>query len=276
MISLGMTRRTMAYGNLWKCCWLLVLVACHPGETTPQAPVPKRSDFIACAHEVEFPSISRLIEAYPDHLSHSCDQGIVWKDGTIMPWDDHREKTFEELEQDADLEDMFTFAYPRGVATFQENVDPGRIRNEAFFKKMYGETPAAVEARLAKVDWFGTTLKVTTVNGVDKALVRVALRLKTIPAYKPFLVAPGGGFHWRVIAGTTRLSAHSYGIAVDINTAYADYWRWSKAFQAGKPLEYRNRIPLEIVRIFESEGFIWGGKWYHYDTMHFEYRPELL
>ncbi|MEJ2663631.1 MAG: M15 family metallopeptidase, partial [Spirochaetia bacterium] len=27
---------------------------------------------------------------------------------------------------------------------------------------------------------------------------------------------------------------------------------------------------------FEKYGFIWGGKWYHYDTMHFEYRPELL
>ena len=26
----------------------------------------------------------------------------------------------------------------------------------------------------------------------------------------------------------------------------------------------------------EAEGFIWGGRWYHYDTMHFEYRPELL
>ena len=33
---------------------------------------------------------------------------------------------------------------------------------------------------------------------------------------------------------------------------------------------------MEIVRIFEKHGFIWGGRWYHYDTMHFEYRPELL
>jgi hypothetical protein len=41
-------------------------------------------------------------------------------------------------------------------------------------------------------------------------------------------------------------------------------------------LPYRNAIPLEIVRIFEKHGFIWGGAWYHYDTMHFEYRPELL
>ena len=30
------------------------------------------------------------------------------------------------------------------------------------------------------------------------------------------------------------------------------------------------------VDAFEAEGFIWGGRWLHYDTMHFEYRPELL
>jgi peptidoglycan LD-endopeptidase CwlK len=30
------------------------------------------------------------------------------------------------------------------------------------------------------------------------------------------------------------------------------------------------------VRVFEKHGFIWGGRWYHYDTMHFEYRPELI
>ncbi|MFY4861157.1 M15 family metallopeptidase, partial [Aliarcobacter butzleri] len=39
---------------------------------------------------------------------------------------------------------------------------------------------------------------------------------------------------------------------------------------------YKNKIPLEIVEIFEKYGFIWGGRWYHFDTMHFEYRPELL
>src|ERR1700737_4809713 len=32
--------------------------------------------------------------------------------------------------------------------------------------------------------------------------------------------------------------------------------------------EVPHEIPLEIVHIFEQHGFIWGGKWYHYDTMH--------
>ena len=41
-------------------------------------------------------------------------------------------------------------------------------------------------------------------------------------------------------------------------------------------VKYKNEIPWEIVRVFEAHGFVWGGKWYHYDTMHFEYRPEIL
>jgi hypothetical protein len=41
-------------------------------------------------------------------------------------------------------------------------------------------------------------------------------------------------------------------------------------------VRWENRIPQFIVDAFEAEGFIWGGRWYHYDTMHFEYRPELF
>ena len=60
------------------------------------------------------------------------------------------------------------------------------------------------------------------------------------------------------------------GAAIDINTKSSDYWLWSSGGA------YRNRIPFAIVEIFERHGFIWGGKWGHFDTMHFEYRPELL
>ena len=68
---------------------------------------------------------------------------------------------------------------------------------------------------------------------------------------------------------------HAWGAAIDINAAYSDYWLWHRAV-AGGPAPYANRIPAEIVAIFERHGFIWGGRWSHYDTMHFEYRPELL
>ena len=50
----------------------------------------------------------------------------------------------------------------------------------------------------------------------------------------------------------------------------SNYWEWDS------PMQWKNQIPQAIVDAFESEGFAWGGRWYHYDTMHFEYRPELL
>jgi hypothetical protein len=34
--------------------------------------------------------------------------------------------------------------------------------------------------------------------------------------------------------------------------------------------------PAALVRAFERQGFVWGGKWLFFDTMHFEYRPEIL
>jgi hypothetical protein len=42
------------------------------------------------------------------------------------------------------------------------------------------------------------------------------------------------------------------------------------------PYERRWMVPLPFVRAFEQEGFIWGGKWFFFDTIHFEYRPEIL
>ena len=92
---------------------------------------------------------------------------------------------------------------------------------------------------------------------------------------------PGGTYNWRVIANTNRLSPHSFGMTIDINVEQSHYWQWDLKAKGKSIAEealptYRNNIPWEIVLIFEKYGFIWGGKWYHYDTMHFEYCPELL
>jgi hypothetical protein len=70
---------------------------------------------------------------------------------------------------------------------------------------------------------------------------------------------------------------HSFGMTIDINTTYSDYWQWAcKCTNENAMVKYKNRIPQTILDIFEKHGFIWGGKWYHFDTMHFEYRPELI
>jgi hypothetical protein len=113
-------------------------------------------------------------------------------------------------------------------------------------------------------------------QGIVPALARVAARLekarRSDPGLAPFLRRLSGGFAARTIAGTDRKSAHAFGIALDLDKTMSDYWRWQKT----GPHRWRNRIPQAIVDAFEAEGFIWGGRWWHYDTMHFEYRPELV
>jgi len=42
------------------------------------------------------------------------------------------------------------------------------------------------------------------------------------------------------------------------------------------PFDRRWMIPAAAVEAFERHGFVWGGKWLFFDTMHFEYRPDIL
>ena len=91
-------------------------------------------------------------------------------------------------------------------------------------------------------------------------------------------------YYWREIAGTKRKSFHSYGIAIDILPrrlgGRSIYWGWEKE-RSGEnwmlvPLKSRWMPPETVIRIFEKEGFIWGGFWTIFDNMHFEYHPELI
>ncbi|BCX80025.1 M15 family metallopeptidase [Campylobacter sp. 19-13652] len=150
--------------------------------------------------------------------------------------------------------------------------DSTRCRNYELLGAVYGKSEAEVRANLVKVDFLGHMVEFNKNNGASKALQEVANELKTLvqnnPEFAKFLQNIGGTFKWRKIAGTNQLSAHSYAIAVDINVKYSSYWRWSKS--------YKNQIPQAIVHAFERHKFIWGGRWKHFDTMHFEYRPEYF
>ncbi len=91
------------------------------------------------------------------------------------------------------------------------------------------------------------------------------------------------GYNWRMISGTASLSFHSYGTAVDILPgSYGGkqaYWLWAKPyFPEWYSLPYEDRFmpPESFIHAFEKHGFIWGGKWFFFDTIHFEYKPEIL
>lgn len=279
----------------------VALPAMRPvAQSTNQQPAYSKSFTVDQLRSFAFDA---LRSAYPDFDFKLVNGKLVFPDGTSLTFDDGNNRSPQALLDSPDIFDMFFYHYPSiayrknphantGTAAPDPDggslnlptslpylADPGRIRNESFFRSMYGSSEETVKQRLAPVKWIpsgkGPTMMVTTVNGVNEALQAVSDELDKFPAFWPYLLKPGGTFNWRFIAGTDRLSVHSFGAAVDINVARSNYWR-DVVQDEEALLDYKNRIPAKIVEVFESHGFIWGGWWYHYDTMHFEYRPELI
>jgi D-alanyl-D-alanine carboxypeptidase len=239
------------------------------------APLPAQDDRINAAFD-------SLVAAYPNELAGHDAKTLRWRDGTVMPASDGIEgKTFAELLQHASIIDQFRIPYPREPLEKPPAIDadPGRFRNAAFFIKMYGDCQKGeVSPRLSSVSWlpktWGKSIRITSVNNVDEHLRAVSAEIDALPEKIKRAAYPiAGTYNCRAVADTGQRSPHGYGIAIDLNTASSDYWYWRPH---DGPIVYRNRMPQEIVTIFEKHGFVWGGKWYHFDTMHFEFRPELL
>jgi hypothetical protein len=223
-------------------------------------------------------ALDALVRAYPEQLAGYNGTDLIWRDGTRMPLSDGQpHKSFEEMLRRGSILDQIRQTYPAGImaAALAPQGDPGRIRNRAFFDKMYGDCwRGEVAPRLVAVVWlrrsWGHAIEITSVNGVAERLTDISAELDALPsAIKRYAYPPAGTYSCRTVADTGEPSMHSWGSAIDINAAHADYWLWPR----NGPI---NHIPPEVVDIFERHGFIWGGKWTHYDTMHFEYRPELV
>lgn len=168
-------------------------------------------------------SIVNLKVAYPEHVSAVSSSVISWKDGTRM--------------QIGSSFALFNWFQGKSLGVNSPEVisdkDVIHARFEPFFKKMYGGTPRQVGKNLVTIYWmphvFGNRypLKVTTVNDVDKKLKRVSANLEKLPPqYYKYLENPGGSYYWRQVKGESALSAHSFGIAIDINLRYSNYWLW--------------------------------------------------
>jgi hypothetical protein len=226
-------------------------------------------------------ALDRLVASYPDALAAHDSGTVRWRDGTVMPVKNDGGKPFAEILRHASIIDQMRIPYPPGPLERPPapGADPGRFRNSAFFKKMYGDCRTSeVLPHLVSLKWlpktWGHSISITSVNGVDNHLAAVSAEIDELPQKIKRAAYPiAGTYLCRPVADTGELSPHAYGIAIDLNLAFSDYWYWRPH---DGTVAYRNRMPEEIVTIFEKHGFIWGGKWYHFDTMHFEFRPELL
>jgi hypothetical protein len=222
-----------------------------------------------------------LVHAYPQALAGRAGNALIFKDGGKMDAGARAASAdVDRLLRGASILDQFRLAYPAGAPLLPPaaDFDPGRFRNKAFFDRLYGDCrKGAVEKSLVAVTWlprsWGHAVKFAP--EAANALRAVSAEIDALPeAIRRAAYPSAGTYACRGVADRGQPSMHAYGAAIDLNLKYSNYWLWD-THGAAKPA-WRNRMPREIVDAFERHGFIWGGRWYHYDTMHFEYRPELL
>jgi len=181
--------------------------------------------------------------------------------------------------------------------------------SSAVFKRMYGKsykkgcTVPKRELRYVRVLHYGFDKKshigeLVVNRRIAKDICRIFYKLycKKYPIEKMVLVDEydasdedsmadnnTSAFNYRPVSGTTRLSKHSYGMAVDINPFYNPYLHTVNGKRVCEPAmarKYLNRSKSFAhkidkkdfcYKIFTEYGFSWGGNWRSVkDYQHFE------
>lgn len=227
-------------------------------------------------------NVQCLIEGYPDIVKTANEQSVILNDGTTFAYRTPSPKlTWDDKINNADLQTQLSQSYDAGGINTPPAYlfDPGRLRYQPFFQALYGKDKKEIEQNLVAIEWptlnGSIKLRVNQNAHVAQQLYKVGQEIAKLPKSERIWAEGAATYEYRVIKDTDRLSLHSFGIAIDLSPTKTQYWKGEATAETAK-IGYKNTMPLSIVRIFEKHGFIWGGRWYHYDTMHFEYRPELL
>ena len=224
-----------------------------------------------------------LMIAYPEYIKNiEKNNGYVYlnmKSGKKICYDDKKIKSVQEKLINPDLQDTLDQIYPLSTIKniMGSDLDPGRYRCYGLLSEVYGTSKQVIEKNLTKVNIIYNNYQFNKSNNASTSLQKVMMELSPLlkmdSNIRKCLLPCSGTFNYRVISGTNRLSPHSYGIAIDLASDKRDYWKWSTTEAGEKRL---TSYSDELVKVFEKNNFVWGGKWSHFDILHFEYRPEII
>ncbi|MDR2404167.1 MAG: M15 family metallopeptidase [Spirochaetaceae bacterium] len=170
---------------------------------------------------------------------------------------------------------------------YRLTLSAGTIRSPLFETIWQARTREEAFSRQQWIDFLGRSVQIH--RDIAAPLGRVEARIQELAKSEPEVqgwlknLHSITGWNWRNVAGSENRSFHAYGVAVDLlmkaQAGMETYWQWTAAKGIdwhSVPVEKRQNPPSGVIRAFEEQGFIWGGRWQRYDTMHFEYHPELL
>ena len=124
--------------------------------------------------------------AYPNYIKEIKENKALFYTGETLTYDDKKQKNTQELLDNPDIEDQLHYPYNQGDS--KENTDAGRIRNDAFFKEIYGKSATEVQENLTTVTWCPTLvnqkIQFSKINGANLALIKVSIELDQHPEWK--------------------------------------------------------------------------------------------
>ncbi len=220
---------------------------------------------------------------------------LFWADGRLLPLSDknqeekyspyHFYQSPEEMPLIRTLSRSEQHRIQEGIKRQESRKYP---RHPAFLNSLWGMKDfQTAENTVQSIVFLGKDILVhpeivEKLALVEKTIRKLASHDETVGIWLKSL-STIGAYVWRDVAGSANRSLHSYGLALDlIPEDYGGkqvYWRWSRFYNPewwAIPYEERYFPPESVILAFEKQGFIWGGKWFFFDQIHFEYRPELL
>lgn len=220
---------------------------------------------------------------------------LCWCEGRFLPREKVAEKynyrimLYDYPDKVADPEDFTEEQIERiKVFTSRENRRNGAIDSPYLYNIIFQcENREKLEKQIVTIPFL--TLSTNVHQNIADKLRKISDKIMALPRNEELnnffkTLTRTDGYAWRQVRDTQSRSFHSIGLAIDIlPKGYYQkviYWGWQKQLKPDTwfmtPVKNRWAPPQEIIDIFESEGFIWGGKWMVWDNMHFEYRPELI
>lgn len=275
---------------------LVVLATSSVAQPVPMAPSrPFPADLVFQALVRAYPDWVTVRPGFPEPELWVNGKDFVWAEGRLLPpdqasrWADFAPQPF--YDYPGQVPDVASWPDDR-VAEAESRIADRRNgplrRNSGFFDALWGiHNRGTADDAQSRIRFLG--LRVTVHQSLAAPLARVEARLQaartTDPTLDSFLktLTALDGYNWRDIAETQSRSNHAYGAAIDLVAGTYrgknPYWLWA-ARDSGQwyraAWSRRWEPHPSVVLAFEAEGFIWGGKWLLFDTIHFEYRPEIL
>lgn len=237
------------------------------------------------------PRVRAFVQAYEalvDSVAYGKEDVVFFLGSRPIHFQDGRMLEEGSLDRREDCDPIF-YRYPLGTLT---EIPSLREENPTYCtdlqESLWGTTDAQIRehggsTRFLDHRLFVNNLVIDALAAVETDLLEVAKGDRSVASWIDDLDITYS-FVDREIAGSPTRSNHAWGMAVDLVPDSYDgqdvYWQWSRVYNKDEwrqiPLERRWSPPGAVIEIFERHGFVWGGKWAHFDNIHFEYRPEIL